>query len=362
MLLTTERIVKLTDFGLAKEIIEQTRTITLKGLGTYPYMAPEIWSNKNATISSDIYALGVVFFELCTGERPFQAQSDREKEWEELHNWDTIPNVKDKNKNISQRLNNIIKKMLAKNPADRYTDVEELENSLEKIWGQKDTQVSKNVISQYLIDKIQKTDEEKEQLCIQQLKAIMDNKKIMNNANYAIKLFIDDRDEYINTLNSKYETPKFLSQGSYKKGLPKTPLQLSGTLRSYLYNNNKINITFFPPFAPIPNANATEFLTIAGYIEIDSSKSNYLKIGNSIGKNIFYMQKKDSNYGSWWSSEANVHPLAGHVNEFEHKALTNFDNFKKYIECALRMINTIDIKVEYKHFEPADFENILEKI
>ncbi len=59
---------KIGDFGLAKFVDEATRTLTFKGSGTPRYMAPEVWTGQHAAPATDLYALGVMFFEAVTGQ------------------------------------------------------------------------------------------------------------------------------------------------------------------------------------------------------------------------------------------------------------------------------------------------------
>jgi serine/threonine protein kinase/tetratricopeptide (TPR) repeat protein len=66
----------LTDFGLAKMVSRQTRaTETGSVMGTSDYMSPEQWKGEPATAQSDVYALGVMVFEMLTGDTPFQSDS-----------------------------------------------------------------------------------------------------------------------------------------------------------------------------------------------------------------------------------------------------------------------------------------------
>lgn len=70
ILLTKDLHAKLTDFGLALQIGDAAEENALRG--TVPYMAPELFRNKTASPSSDLYALGVVLYEAITGELPFR--------------------------------------------------------------------------------------------------------------------------------------------------------------------------------------------------------------------------------------------------------------------------------------------------
>ena len=81
----------ITDFGLAKYIDEKTRTKSFKGSGTIPYMAPECWLFEANAIPMDIYSLGVLFFELLTGQLPFSAKT--ETEWRDFHLYQQLPDI-----------------------------------------------------------------------------------------------------------------------------------------------------------------------------------------------------------------------------------------------------------------------------
>lgn len=75
LLLTDEGRVKVTDFGIARAIGAAPVTVTGEVVGTAQYISPEQASGEQATPASDIYALGVVAFEVLTGQRPFTADS-----------------------------------------------------------------------------------------------------------------------------------------------------------------------------------------------------------------------------------------------------------------------------------------------
>ena len=73
----------ITDFGLAKLIGEKTKTKSYKGSGTIPYMSPECWLGQENKVQMDIYSLGIIFYELLTGEFPFNGTT--EEEWRNAH-------------------------------------------------------------------------------------------------------------------------------------------------------------------------------------------------------------------------------------------------------------------------------------
>ena len=116
--------VRLADFGIAR--MTDAATATMVGAGTPAYMAPEQVKGLDPTPQTDIYALGIVLFEMLTGgERPFTGElaevtgSTGEKvRWEQIRT--NPPSMKRWNPNISPELDALVQKCLAKNPADRY--------------------------------------------------------------------------------------------------------------------------------------------------------------------------------------------------------------------------------------------------
>lgn len=103
---------RISDFGLAKYIDEKTRTKSFKGAGTFPYMAPECWTGDTNSISMDIYALGIIFYEIIVGEFPFDCAT--ELEWRDVHLFAQIPDITSLRSDCSIKISQIIQKMTKK--------------------------------------------------------------------------------------------------------------------------------------------------------------------------------------------------------------------------------------------------------
>lgn len=116
----------LTDFGLVKliantELAHQTN----QPIGTPPYMAPEQFDSRpDIDGRTDIYSLGVMFYELIAGERPFSPRDIFEAQ--QLHQDTAPPELNLYRPGLSQQLTHIIMKCLAKNPDERYQTGREL--------------------------------------------------------------------------------------------------------------------------------------------------------------------------------------------------------------------------------------------
>lgn len=119
-------LVKILDFGLAKELLmDSTVTHTAEGavLGTLAYLAPEIVMGKKATIQSDIYALGLVLYQMLTNRIPFVETSAVFELIERIKTEALIPPTA-LNSRVPRNIEQLILKMCAKNPEDRYPSVE----------------------------------------------------------------------------------------------------------------------------------------------------------------------------------------------------------------------------------------------
>jgi len=128
--------VLVTDFGIAR--MTDAATATMIGMGTPAYMAPEQIRGADPSPQTDIYALGVVLFEMLTGgERPFTGEdatipgSTSEKvRWEQTHL--EAPSPRRWNAGVSQEVEQIVIKCLEKDPVQRYQRVQDLLLDLER--------------------------------------------------------------------------------------------------------------------------------------------------------------------------------------------------------------------------------------
>ena len=120
--------VKIIDFGVA-HMADTTNTMTVAG-GTLPYMAPEQLEMKPASPLSDIFSLGVVFYETLTGRRPFDYPTEQETANAILHV--VPPAVSDLNPAVNQMVSRVIHKAMAKQPWNRFSTAKEFAETLLK--------------------------------------------------------------------------------------------------------------------------------------------------------------------------------------------------------------------------------------
>ena len=120
--------IKITDFGIAMALNSTQLTQTNSVMGSVHYLPPEQASGKGATIKSDIYSMGILFYELLTGKLPFKGDNAVEIALKHMKN--DIPSVRSENPNIPQSVENIILKATAKNPKNRYETASKIHDDL----------------------------------------------------------------------------------------------------------------------------------------------------------------------------------------------------------------------------------------
>lgn len=120
--------IKITDFGIAMALNSTQLTQTNSVMGSVHYLPPEQASGKGSTIKSDIYSMGIIFYELLSGSLPFRG--DNAVEIALKHMRDPLPSLREENTAIPQSIENIILKATAKNPKNRYDDARSMHEDL----------------------------------------------------------------------------------------------------------------------------------------------------------------------------------------------------------------------------------------
>lgn len=132
----------LTDFGLAKIVAGASEKLTGTGfvVGTPSYMAPEQGLGEQADNRSDIYALGVILYELMTGQVPFQAETPIAVVMKHIH--DPLMPPREFQDDISEAAERVILKALAKEPEDRFATAGDMVKALQAAIDNPDTPIA----------------------------------------------------------------------------------------------------------------------------------------------------------------------------------------------------------------------------
>ncbi|SMX63946.1 protein kinase domain-containing protein [Brevibacterium antiquum] len=126
VLLGTDGQVKLADFGLARAVTTATTTKTL--IGTVGYVAPELVTRAGADIRTDLYTVGIMFYEMLTGMQPYTDEVPIQVAYRHVH--DSVPPPSDQVTGLSPRLDALVLWATSKDPDDRPDDAAEFRHAL----------------------------------------------------------------------------------------------------------------------------------------------------------------------------------------------------------------------------------------
>jgi tetratricopeptide (TPR) repeat protein len=130
IIVTSSGVPKLMDFGIVRVITSQTITVEGSTVGTVTYMSPEQALGKRVDASSDVFSMGIVLYELLTGQHPFPGDHPMAVMYS-ITNEPARPIEPKLLGSLPDGLEHILSRALSKEPAERYADASELKNALE---------------------------------------------------------------------------------------------------------------------------------------------------------------------------------------------------------------------------------------
>src|SRR5918992_5662293 len=130
VLLTASGEAKVADFGIARVVSARTVTEANLVLGTAAYMSPEQVRSERVGPASDLYSLGVVLYEMLTGELPYRADDPIATAIKHLE--EPPPRPREANPAVPRKLDALVVKLLAKRPEDRYASAADLAEDLRR--------------------------------------------------------------------------------------------------------------------------------------------------------------------------------------------------------------------------------------
>src|SRR3954469_4220549 len=130
VLIDAEGTAKVTDFGIARSLTEEGLTADGRVLGTTDYVSPEQALGHDVGPQSDLYSLGIVLYEMLTGDVPFHGENQVAVAMKHVR--EDLPDVQVRRPQVSSALASVLDRMTAKDLANRYPDAKTLEDDLEE--------------------------------------------------------------------------------------------------------------------------------------------------------------------------------------------------------------------------------------
>lgn len=148
----SDNTVKLADFGIATSIDnEETKKDKPEPImGSVHYMAPEIAQHNQASIQSDIYALGCTFFELLTSNPPFNGEKCEDVAI--AHIKEVFPSTTKFGVIVAKEIETIVRKATRKNPKDRFDSADDMANAIKAALSNKNNFIQKKTIMQKIFN------------------------------------------------------------------------------------------------------------------------------------------------------------------------------------------------------------------
>jgi eukaryotic-like serine/threonine-protein kinase len=131
VLIDEEGTAKVTDFGIARTLTQEGLTADGRVLGTTDYVSPEQALGRDVTGQSDLYSLGIVLFEMLTGDIPFHGENQVSVAMKHVR--DELPDVQVRRPEVSSALAAVVDRATAKELAERYKDADEMIVDLEDV-------------------------------------------------------------------------------------------------------------------------------------------------------------------------------------------------------------------------------------
>ncbi len=131
MILTDEGRLKVTDFGIARAANAQQMTEVGSIVGTAQYLSPEQARGLDVGPQSDLYSMGIVLYEMLTGELPFNGDSAVEIAMKQVS--DAPPSIRRKNRLVSEGLEQVVMRALSKDPALRHRSARQMADELRRV-------------------------------------------------------------------------------------------------------------------------------------------------------------------------------------------------------------------------------------
>lgn len=298
-ILIDNNILKISDFGLAKFLGEDTRSSTLKGYGSRPYLAPEIWAKNEYSIQSDIYAMGIVFYELATLEKPIQPDGANVDAWGNAHLYSSPKNPRTINPNLDISISQAIMKMIVKSRSKRFQTWAEIG---EVVHRQTTATASSNSQVKGIVEARLKKDDSQREVMLAQKKKEQEENQFYNKILYQIiDGIIDPLKLCVNEINDNYVDRK-IEIGEWE-GMEFYVSLISGEVIKIEFETVDEEKCYQEGYAKDGFGEHRNFRKLVPpvYGNRNIMAWGRISVSSGLGYNLILVEKKDELYGEWFT-------------------------------------------------------------
>lgn len=376
---------KICDFGMSKYIEESTRTLTLKAGGTYAYMPPEVWQKQSTTKATDIYSLGIMFYQIATTHLPFTAYDLAG--WRQAHLFTAVPRPSSLRTDLDGRLDGIIIRMLSKRATDRFQSAGEIISILKQIASSPLSDSSATAIDP-VVRAARQTFDKHRALQAQQSALEEEKRDSLLAVNYQVRELAARLDGLVREKN------KWLPESpiSIEKVGPGTFVDAStGEMTSYGYLGKSLVFGFLRllpqdlliEYDPIPGYDPPgrtkrmakrevtvdgSSIVVIGYLKQETNKAvqeetvtfpHLISKSPEHGIHFLLLRTQGELYGTWKTCELDQHPMY-HQPLIQSQVL--LPSARDVIEALDSRTGAAPHIVKLRDFSDSDFISLLEKV
>lgn len=331
----------ISDFGLVRFITDATQTETFKGWGTFKYMSPECWTYEKNSPSMDIYSLGLIFFEILTGESPYHPESQTREAWRECHLYSNVPDILKYRNDVNVKLNQVIQKMTAKKLSERYKTVDEV---IESFLDARKQSADANTTIELLAHKANFVFEKQTADELKRKKEIEDRNSYIALLNQHIDDLFNRVISFVDQINSKLETGKYQVSRNKAQG-QNTKQSLTVSLAGKAFTINFLDYSEISldekqrkqdsidwqrqQYGFIMQSYEGSYFTRNNIVLIGLAETSFKIKEYEFGFNLFLKKPACSSYGEWYVYQVSENcspsktPAGLPLNRF-------FDAYKKF--------------------------------
>jgi len=312
-------------------------------------MAPETWELGHQSIKTDIYSLGVMFYELVTLQRPFEAENWLA--WSQQHRFTLTPHPIEKNPQVGYVIDGMIQRMMEKEPSKRYQSAEEILQVIEQ-YSISTTEKRPTRIPDSLVTAArQKYDIESEKAQAQKLEE--DRKQELSQKfNYAFQQLVGALDEIVNEFNQELQMRPI-----HRSAPPHHPEHIE-----FQYFDRRLVINSLPLIDTIAGLEG-EDKNLLGDRGVIGAACLRLAYGGQVrqGINFILLLEQGKMYGSWKICEIRDRASIIHKQQYQPFAVDNAEPLINDLIMHWRGVTDVHT-VSLRDFTEGDFIPFLQEL